>query len=442
MSTQRGSQIFVGYAQSGLLGVHRDPTHYVACESFDFTPEAIEIERELLTPGQYHESVEHQICGFNYSGNMTFDFHPAEGIHLLKGALSNITSTELTGAGVYEHQFLGSDDIPMPKGFSFTLEMDRKVFLFSGVVVTTVEKTVELDGAAKMTVNWVAKLLDISSDGTSGTSQGQNAMSFTVTLVADTSDQIKLAIDGGSAVEVTIAAGAYTTAALLEAAVNTAIEGTTGLLDSDGNPEVACYVDSNDKINFYTADKGSGSEVTWTAGTNDANTLLGYGTPVEAAGSDTIGTPTYSTVDPYKACQISLLYEGSEIYIDKLSITIDVGVIGKRYLGHKYMRRPQFEKKRVITGTYEKDYENEDEITAWAANSDVALKVQYRTGIVAAGGVEYDADEWLQLVKITNAPHPKPTQGTIRQVATFKAYKKDAIYLDYRVDIINLLSSI
>jgi len=442
MTMQRGSQVFVGYSQNGILGVHRDPTHYVACESFAYNVEPIEIDREIFIPGQHHESIERLIAGFNYSGNMVFDLHPAEGIHFMKGVLGEITTTELTGAGAIEHQFLGGDTVPMPNGFSFTVEMDRKVYLFSGVVVTSIEKVSEADGVVKCTVNWIAKLLDISSDGTSGTSIGQNAMSFTVTLVVDTSDQIKLNIDSGGAVEITIAAGAYTTAAALEAAINTAIEGTSGLLDSDGNPEVACYIDSDNKCHFYTADKGSGAEVAWTAGTNDASTLLGMGTPVEAAGSDTIASPSYSSIAPFKAHQLSVLYAGSEIYVDKFTILIDAGIIGKRYHGHKYMRRPQLEKKRMITGSYEKDYEDETEITAAVANSNVELKGQYRTGIVAAGGVNYDADEWLKRVRITGAPHPQPIHGTLRQVVTFKAYKEDATYNDYRFDVINLLSSI
>jgi hypothetical protein len=440
MTVANGNQIFIGYSQSNIFGVHRDPEYYIAAESFSFTPEIGEIERELLVPGQHHESIELLKGSYSCSGSIVFDLHAQEGIHLMKGVLGSITST-LLGSSVYKHNFLGDDSIPMSNGFSFLADLDLKTYLFSGVLITSAEISIELDNPAKITFNWIAKKWERSDDGTAGTSQGQNAISTPVTIVASTSDQIKLDIDGGGAVEVTIAAGTYTSSEL-ETAINTAIKATSGLLDSDDVAEVACRIDSSDKVNFYTADKGTGASVAWTAGTNDAGALLGRGTPVESAGASSNATPSFSSVQPFIGHQIKIEQDGSSICVGKLTLSIDAGIIGRKCLGHKFIKTPVFEKRRLINLSFEKDYEDENAISAWENNSNVDIKIEGRTGTVAGGSYNYDLDVFLKRVRILNAPVPAPALGVLKQTVTAKAYKYDATYNDIRFDVQNLLTSI
>lgn len=436
----RGNKVFVGYSQNQVLGVHRDPQFYVAAESFAFTPEITEIQRELLIPGQHHESIELLKGNYNCSGSLVMDLHAQEGIHFLKGILGDVTST-LLGSGVYDHKFLGDDDIPMPAGFSFLVDLDLKTYFFSGVIVTSIEIGGEIDNPAKCTINWIAKKWERADAGTMGTSQSQNAISAPVTLVASTSDQITLNVDAVGAIEVTIAAGTYT-APELEAAVNVAIKATAGLLDTDSVPEVACFIDSNDKVNFYTADKGTTSTVAWTAGTNDAGVLLGRGTPVEVAGTSTNATPSFSQVQPFIGHQIKIKQDDVEICADKITVTIDGGLMGRRCLGHKFITAAQFEKKRLISVSFEKDYEDENAIVAWEENSNVDIKLEARSNTLAGGTYNYDLDLFLKRVRILNSPVPVPSLGVIKQTVTGQAYKHDADYNDIRVNVQNLLTEI
>lgn len=440
MTQAQGNKVFVGYSQSGILGVHRDPAFYVAAESFAFTPEITEINRELLVPGQAHESIELLKGMYKCSGSLVFDLHAQEGIHFLKGIFPAITSS-LLGSGVYDHQFLGSNDVPMAEGFSLTCEMDLKVYYFSGVIVTSVEISGEIDNPSKITVNWIAKKWE-KSDGTAGTSQGETAVSLPVTLVASTSDQINLDIDSAGAVEVTIAAGTYNTAAELQAAINTALKGTVGLMDVDDVSEVACFVDSADKVNFYTADKGATASIAWTAGGNDAGTLLCRGVPVEAAGDAGIVAPSFSTVQPFIGHQIKVLQDGAEICAEKTTVTIDAGLIGKNCLGHKFFKEPILEKKRLVNVTIEKDYQDEAAVDAWEANSNVEVEIQMDTNTIAGGMYNYTLKIYLKRVKILNAPTPVPALGVIKQTINGQAYKHDTDYLDCRVDVQNLLTEI
>lgn len=446
MTIGRSSQGSFGYSQSGLLGVHRDANKWIGLnEPPTYDHQITQIDARLFTPGAYHRSIERLQGMFTVTGSFVMPLHPSEGIEFLKGVLGGVTSTELTGAGsgIYEHEFIGEDTVPMTKGFSLTIDADLQVKYISGAVVTMIELGAEVNGIVLATVSYIAKKLETADAGTSGTSKGQNAISFPATLVDSTSDQIKLAIDGGAAVEVTIAAGAYSSAAALEAAVNTAILGTSGLKDGDGESEVACYIDSDDKINFYSADKGTGAEITWTAGSNDANIILGYGTPVEAAGTAALPSVSYSSVQPFMATDLTVKQDSTEICIEGFTLTIDAKIVPRNCLGSKFMKEPKQEAKREITISFKKDYENEAQVDAWVANSDVEFEGNFRTGteIVADSGVEYSSDLYLKKCRINNTPEPVlNAAGSITQETTATSFYKNAIYVDGKFDVNNTMS--
>jgi hypothetical protein len=436
MSLARGNQISVGYAEQNLIGVHRDSQKYIAAEEVTFDPEIVQIDAKLFTPGQYHQTIERLQGTWNCSGSLKFCLHPTEGIEFLKGLLSDVNSTDLTGAIAYLHTLLGEDTLPGGNGFSIAIGEDLKIAFLTGVFFTEATIEAELDNSVMISLSFVAKKWD-RDNGTAGTSTGQNAVSYVVTLVADTSDQIKLAIDGGTAVEVTIAAGAYTDAATLSAAINTAIEGTAGLLDSDKDPEVACYVNSADKVVFYSADKGVGAEITWTAGTNDANTLLGYGIPVETAGSATITTPSFSSIQPFITTGLTVKMDDSEICVEKFSTTINSGIIPRKCLGLKTMKAVKFDKKREVTWSIEKDYEDETAIDKWLANTNIEIKAELRTGTEISGGENYDLDIYEKTCRIDNTPLPVKKQGTLTQAISGVSFNTDTDYVDVRVDVKN-----
>jgi len=448
MTIGRSSQGSFGYVKSGLMGVHRDPTKWIALkEAPSFTPEIVQIDTRLFTPGAYHQSLERLQGMFNCSGSFVMSLHPSEGIEFLKGVLGTVTSTELTGAGsgIYEHEFVGGDTVPMTEGFSLTIDYDLKTTYVSGAVVTSIELGAEVNGEVLATVNWIGKKWETGADGTSGTSQGQNAVSLPVTFEVGVSDDFKLAIDGGAAVECTITAGAYSTAATLEAAINAAIKANATLKDSEGEPEVACYVDSANKVNFYTADKGVGASVAWTAGTHSATTLLGMGTPVEAAGTATLATPTYSAVQPYCATHLTVLQDSAAICVNSCKISIDAKLAARNCLGKKYLSEVKLDGKREVSLSFTKEYEDETQVDEWKANTDVAYEINLRTGteIVAASGINYDADIFLKKCLINNSPTPVFNgAGSITQEITAVSFYYDATYKDIKIDVNNTLSSI
>lgn len=448
MAIGRGFEGFMGYVASGLMGVCRDPVKYVELkEPPVITPEIAQIDTRTFNPHAYHQSAERLQGLFNYSGSFVMPFHPEEGVEFLKGALGSVTSTELTGAGsgIYEHEFVGQDTIPMAEGFSVVIHQDIETAYISGLIVTSVEIKSETGGEVLATVNWIAKRVEWGATGTSGTSQGQSAVSFSAVITEDSNDDFKLAIDGGTAYECTIAADTYATAAALQAAINTAIKNQTSLCDTDGEPEVACYIDSDNKVNFYTADKGSGAEVTWTAGTNDANTTLGYGTPVEAAGADTLGTPTYSSVSPFTAQQVTVKQDSTTIYLSAFTVMIDTKLVGRNVLGSKYIREVKFDGKREITLTMTKEYEDDDAYDAWLANSDVQFEANLRTNteIVASSGVNYDSDFYFLKCRINNTPAPTFNgQGALTQEISATSFYYDGTYYDGKIDVNNTMATI
>jgi hypothetical protein len=230
----------------------------------------------------------------------------------------------------------------------------------------------------------------------------------------------------------------------LETAINNAIVAQTNLRDSEKLPEVACYVDSNNKVNFYTADKGTGASIAWTAGTNDA-TGLGRGTPVEAAGTATATTPTYSSVQPFVATELTILQDTVSACYSAMTLMIDAKIVTRNCLGSKFFKEPKLDGKREITLTLTKEYENETAFNSWAANSDVEFEMNLRTGteIVTDSGVDYDADFYLKKCRINNSPEPVfNAQGSLTQEISATAFYEDATYQDIRIDINNDMSSI
>jgi hypothetical protein len=448
MTVARGTQGSFGYVQSGLMGVHRDPTKWIALkEPPTFTPEIVQIDSRLFAPGAYHQSMERLQGMFNCSGSFVMPLHPSEGIEFVKGVLGSVTTTELTGAGsgIYEHEFVGVDTVPMAEGFALTIDQDLKTIYVSGAVVTSIELSAEVNGEVLATVNWIAKKWESGADGTAGTSQGQNAVSLPVTFVVGVSDDFKLAIDGGTAYECTITAGAYSTAATLQAAINAAIKAQTSLNDSDGISEVACYVDSSNKVNFYTADKGVAASVAWTAGTHTASTLMGMGTPVEAAGSATLATPSYSSVQPFCATQLSSVQDSTSICLSSVKVMFDSKLVARNCLGSKYFKEAKIDGKREITLTFTKEYEDELQIDEWKANTDTAFEFNFRTGteIVASSGVNYDADLYLKKCLINNTPMPVfNAQSSLTQEVSATSFYYDSTYKDGKFDINNTMSAI
>jgi flagellin len=155
---------------------------------------------------------------------------------------------------------------------SGTTQFNTKNLLDGSVGQATVAQGTKLDSAA------------VGSKATAGTFTGA-ALAATNTIVAGTSDNIKLAVDGGAAVEITIAAGAYTESQTVDA-VNTAI-GASSLAG-----KVTASLDASNQIVFTSATKGAGSSVAESAGTKDASAVLKL-TP--GAGTVGIGGVAVST---------------------------------------------------------------------------------------------------------------------------------------------------
>jgi flagellin len=150
-----------------------------------------------------------------------------------------------------------------------------------------------LDGSiGKATVAQGTKLNSavVGSKATAGTFTGATALATTNTIVLGTSDQINLAVDGGSAVQLTIAAGAYNEAQTVDA-INTAIGGSALA------GKVSASLDATNKIVFTSAKSGSGSSVTESAGTNDANGVLMLTPGAGTVGTGGVATSTTKLVD-------------------------------------------------------------------------------------------------------------------------------------------------
>ncbi|GKU23564.1 flagellin [Clostridium folliculivorans] len=127
----------------------------------------------------------------------------------------------------------------------------------------------------------------LETTATQGTSTGKNALAAPVSIVTGTNDTFKIALDGGAAQSVTIAAGTYNNTQLVSA-VNTAlgaasITGVTAQLTTDG------------KLSFVSSAANATSAVNITSGATDALGSLGYDT-TPANNVETTGTAAATSV--------------------------------------------------------------------------------------------------------------------------------------------------
>jgi flagellin len=151
-----------------------------------------------------------------------------------------------------------------------TTQFNTKNLLDGSVGAATVAQGSKLDSSV------------LTSKATAGTSTGAFALTGSTTLVAGTSDQLNLAVDGGSAVEITITA-AGTDRATTVSAINTAIAATTL------SGKVSASLDASNHIVFTSATSNASSSVAVTAGTKDATALLtGVTTPAAGTGGPAV----------------------------------------------------------------------------------------------------------------------------------------------------------
>lgn len=434
-----GTNAFIGISESDHIGVPKDPSEYFDAITTGLKGDISPIDVKILRPGVYQDAAQKLQGLRSASGDIKMPFNPTGGIRILKHLLGAVTSTQQGATAAYKHRFLGADTFASESGLSIMVNKDLEAFHYFGMLVNTLTLSFEQGNPVQATYGFVGK--DVSTGkGTAGTSTGQNAISFPVTLVASTSDQIKLAVDGGTAVELTIPAAAYATGAALSAAINTVIAGTSALLDSSRNPEVACYVNSSNKLVFYTADKKSTASVAWTAGTHDAGTLLGRGTPVEAAGANALATPTFTTVLPFIFTQGIVKVDGVEIECEKLTLTINNGLIKKNVLGRdSYVGANKGT--RIVSGSFGKWFSETAIYEKFRANSDATIKLELRTGVECATGYYYDCDIFMNKVRYGNPEPTVPGNDPLKHDVPFTAYYADATYKDIAIDVTNLETS-
>ena len=150
-----------------------------------------------------------------------------------------------------------------------TTQFNGKNLLDGSVGQATVKQGSKLDSAV------------LALKSTSGTSTGNAALgAVPTTIVAGTADTFKLAVDGGTAVELTIAPGSFADRAAMVSAINTSI-GTSAL-----SGKVSASLDASNKIVFTSATSNASSAVLETAGTTDASASLGFtSSGVAAAGT-------------------------------------------------------------------------------------------------------------------------------------------------------------
>ena len=147
---------------------------------------------------------------------------------------------------------------------SSTTQFNTKNLLDGSVGKATVAQGTKLDSAI------------LADKSTSGVSTGNAVLAAaSLTITAGTADTIKLNVDGGGAVNLTIAAGTYADAAAKLVAVNAAITANASL-----NGKVIATIDGANKLAFTSTSKGTSSSVVETAGatTTDASTDLGFAT--------------------------------------------------------------------------------------------------------------------------------------------------------------------
>lgn len=441
MADALGSNAYLGVAEGDHIGIHKDSNKFFDVTEISLKQDIEVIDVPILRPGVYKKAEQRLLGGRSFGEGFKSLLAPEDGVFLLRHLLGSVSSVQQGMTLAYKHTFLGANSVPA-NGLSFTKYMETMAVHFFGGYVTSA--TFEFELNQPVYVSWTIIGKDIVDDvhanaglGSAGTSRGQNAITFPVTLVASTSDQISLNVNGAGAVVVTIAAGTYNTGVALVNAINTAIAANTSLLTLQRNPIAGCYVDSSNKLNFYSYSKGTSSTIAWTAGTNDAGTLLGRGTPVEAAGTSTVPTPVYSTLAPFIYCQGILKIDGVEAQVDKFSLTIDNQLQKKDVLGRCSMVGVNTVE-RVVSGTFTKWLTGDEVFEKFRGNADASLEINLRSNVVADTGYNYDQDIFLKKIRYNNPEPGVSAPDPIREEVPFVSYYYDATYGDVRIDVTNL----
>lgn len=144
-----------------------------------------------------------------------------------------------------------------------------------------------LDGSLeKAGLSLGTKLESVQLDGTKtqGTSVALEALQDGVTISTGINDKLKLAVDGGTATEITISQGKYDTAEDLVGAINDAIGNQSALAG-----KVTAELDNSGKLSFVSASTGTSSSVAVSAPTtagHDARASLGFSTGAVTANVD------------------------------------------------------------------------------------------------------------------------------------------------------------
>lgn len=131
--------------------------------------------------------------------------------------------------------------------------------------------------------------IKMSTAATQGTSTAENALTGNVTIddtAGSENNQLKIAVDGGTAEEITLDAGTYTAQQLVDE-INNQIGKNTNLAG-----KVTAELTADGKLSFVSSKIGAGSSVAITAGTKDALATINYGTEVA-----TIGAAASTTAD-------------------------------------------------------------------------------------------------------------------------------------------------
>ena len=350
----------------------------------------------------------------------------------------NATFTPSEG---YTHQFLGQDTVPNVP-LCFTLYEDISCMNLVGCYPTNFDIEIDKGNPVQITYGFVG-MHGFDQKGTAGVCVGENSIggNLPVVIVLNISDQIKLAIDGGTATEITIAAGSYATVDALAAAINTAIENTSALLDTYRRPMVVCIADPTKRVAFYSGSKGTSSSVAWTAGTNDASGLLGN-SQAGVAGSATNVKPSESTIQPFITTKARLFLggpSGVEIPgVEKMKISVNNGMGLLETIGFYFAHIPVIHKRREIKVTIDLAYTDTSILAKFLANTTIALYALLETGVaIGSTSDKYQAEIFLNSCKILKTPLPAVSgQDYIKQTIEAQAFA-DNTYQDIEIIVKN-----
>ena len=443
----RGTAAWAGMAQSDSVLVHKDPTDFIVLKAMALKQDVKISPIPVLTPGM-QEPINYRYEGMHaVTGNVQTPFYPEQALGLLKAFFGVETPTTLI-SGAYSHKFTGQDTV-LAVPLSFTQYEDLSCMNLLGCFPNSLE--IDIDKGNPVELNYgIVGMHGFDQIGMAGKSIAGTAISFSspIVLVLNTSDEIKLAVDGGTATQVQIAAGSYATATALATAINAAISGTATLLDGYKKPVVACFIDPvTSKVTFYSATKGATSSVVWTAGTNDAGTLLGHGTPVETVGAATNTKPTESTVQPFIATKATISLGNPTLVevpgIEKAKITIKNGLGLQEVVGYSFGNQPIITGRRAVTGSLDLVFTDPTWLTKYLANTTFTLHVELLTGVaIGSTAYNYQAEIYLHSCKATKIPLPVVSgQGPIKQTIEFQAFY-DVTYQDVEIDLQNSLATI